>query len=115
MRPVARRPPGARQAELDAVYDLFKTQEAALGTTYFDVLARYLRSLDNWGSDESFVRVMASDGAEREATRAKKFASRIMALHISTRTFFCRRDEPPPDAAADEPESGLEAMARNFM
>ena len=29
--------------------------------------------------------------------------------------FLCRRDEPPPDAAADEPEGGLEAYARHFM
>ena len=117
MRPVARRPPGARQAELDAVYDLFKTQEAALGTTYFDVLARYLRSLDNWARDERFVRVqiMAGGDTEEIMQRVKEFASSIMSLHISTRTFLCRRGEPPPDAAADEPEGGLEAYARHFM
>ena len=32
-----------------------------------------------------------------------------MSLHIATRTFRSRRDEPLPDAAADEPEDGLEA------
>ena len=111
------RPPRATEAELDAVYDLFKTQEAALGTTYFDVLARYLRSLDNWARDERFVRyqVMAGGDTEEIMERVKEFASSIMALHISTRTFLCRRGEPPPDAAADEPEGGLEAYARHFM
>ena len=39
------RTPSTGQAGIDAVYDLFKTQEAALGTTYFDVTARYLRFL----------------------------------------------------------------------
>ena len=117
MRPVARRPPGARQAELDAVYDLFKTQEAALGTTYFDVLARYLRFLDDWARDERFLRVQVMAGGDTEEImeRVKHFASSIMSLHISTRTFLCHRGEPPPDAAADEPEVGLEAYARHFM
>lgn len=109
------RPPGSGQAELGAVYDLFKTQEAALGTTYFDVTARYLRFLDNWGSDGRFLRVIASGDMEESLARVKKFASSIMSLHISTRTFLCRRGEPPPDATADEPECGLEAYARHFM
>ena len=109
--------PGTGQAGLDGVYDLFKTQEAALGTTYFDVLARYLRSLDNWARDERFVRVQVNAGGDTEEImeRVKGFASSIMSLHISTRTFLCRRGEPPPDAAADEPEGGLEAYARHFM
>ena len=42
-------------------------------------------------------------------------ASMPEELYISTRTFLCRRGEPPPDAAADEPEGGLEAYARHFM
>ena len=109
--------PGTGQAGLDGVYDLFKTQEAALGTTYFDVLARYLRSLDNWARDERFLRVQVNAGGDTEEImeRVKNFASSIMSLHISTRTFLCRRGEPPPDAAADEPEGGLEAYARHFM
>ena len=99
------------------MYDLFQTQEAALGTTYFDVLARYLRSLDNWARDERFVRVQVNAGGDTEEImeRVKHFASSIMSLHISTRTFLCHRGEPPPDAAADEPEVGLEAYARHFM
>ena len=58
---------------------------------------------------------MASDGADRANWRLKQFVSAILALHISTRTIRSRRDEPLPDAAADEPEDGLEAMARKLM
>ena len=99
------------------MYDLFQTQEAALGTTYFDVLARYLRFLDDWARDERFLRVQVMAGGDTEEImeRVKHFASSIMSLHISTRTFLCHRGEPPPDAAADEPEVGLEAYARHFM
>ena len=77
----------------------------------------HIRSLDNWARDERFVRVqiMAGGDTEEIMERVKKFASSIMSLHISTRTFLCRRGEPPPDAAADEPEGGLEAYARHFM
>ena len=79
----------------------------------------YLRpaTIDNWARDERFVRVqiMAGGDTEEIMERVKKFASSIMSLHISTRTFLCRRGEPPPDAAADEPEGGLEAYARHFM
>ena len=57
--------------------------------------------------------------AEIEQTERAMFGmtrrEAVMALHISTRTFLCRRGEPPPDAAADEPEGGLEAYARHFM
>ena len=57
--------------------------------------------------------------AEIEQTERDQFGATrreaVMALHISTRTFLCRRGEPPPDAAADEPEGGLEAYARHFM
>ena len=102
------------------MYDLFKTQEITLGTTYLDVTARYLRFLDkglldNWASDEIFVRVFASGDREEILARVKKFTSSIMALHISTRTFRSRRDESPPDAAADEPAGGFEALARRLM
>jgi hypothetical protein len=113
------RPAGSGQAELDAVYDLFKTQEAALGTTFFDVTARYLRFLDHCGSDERFVRVLLAGGDTEDIdmeevlmARVQKFASSIMTLHLSTRTFRFRHDEPPP--AADEPEGRLEALARSF-
>ena len=80
-------------------------------------IGSYLRSLDNWARDERFVRVqiMAGGDTEEIMERVKKFTSSIMSLHISTRTFLCRRGEPPPDAAADEPEGGLEAYARHFM
>ena len=80
-------------------------------------MARYLRFLDKWASDERFVRVQVMAGGDTEEImeRVKEFASSIMSLHISTRTFLCRRGEPPPDAAADEPEGGLEAYARHFM
>ena len=71
--------------------------------------------LDNWASDEIFVRVFASGDREEILARVKKFTSSIMALHISTRTFRSRRDESPPDAAADEPAGGFEALARRLM
>ena len=81
------------------------------------MLARSLRFLDDWARDERFLRVQVNAGGDTEEImeRVKYFASSIMSLHISTRTFLCRRDEPPPDAAADEPEGGLEAYARHFM
>jgi hypothetical protein len=71
--------------------------------------------IDNWASDEIFVRVFASGDREEILARVKKFTSSIMALHISTRTFRSRRDESPPDAAADEPAGGFEALARRLM
>ena len=113
------RPPGSGQAGLDAVYDLFETQEITLGATYLDVTARYLRFLDNCGSDERFVRVLLAsvdtediDMEEVLMARVQKFASSIMTLYLSTRTFRSRHGEPPP--AADEPEGRLEALARRF-
>ena len=57
--------------------------------------------------------------AEIEQTERAMFGmTRRDAEHVlvaGLRTFLCRRGEPPPDAAADEPEVGLEAYARHFM
>ena len=75
--------------------------------------------LDNCGSDERFVRVLLAsvdtediDMEEVLMARVQKFASSIMTLYLSTRTFRSRHGEPPP--AADEPEGRLEALARRF-
>ena len=100
--------------------EIEQTERAMFGMTRREaeeLLVDDIRSLDNWARDERFVRyqVMAGGDTEEIMERVKEFASSIMALHISTRTFLCRRGEPPPDAAADEPEGGLEAYARHFM
>ena len=100
--------------------EIEQTERAMFGMTRREaeeLLVDDIRSLDNWARDERFVRyqVMAGGDTEEIMERVKEFASSIMALHISTRTFLCRRGEPPPDAAADEPEGGLEAYARHLM
>ena len=100
--------------------EIEQTERAMFGMTRREaeeLLVDDIRSLDNWARDERFVRyqVMAGGDTEEIMERVKNFASSIMSLHISTRTFLCRRGEPPPDAAADEPEGGLEAYARHFM
>ena len=100
--------------------EIEQTERAMFGMTRREaeeLLVDDIRSLDNWARDERFVRyqVMAGGDTEEIMERVKEFASSIMALHISTRAFLCRRGEPPPDAAADEPEGGLEAYARHFM
>ena len=43
--------------------------------------------------------------------------AKLTASDASSYDYFGnhRRGEPPPDAAADEPEGGLEAYARHFM
>ena len=100
--------------------EIEQTERAMFGMTRREaeeLLVDDIRSLDNWARDERFVRVQVNAGGDTEEImeRVKNFASSIMSLHISTRTFLCRRGEPPPDAAADEPEGGLEAYARHFM
>ena len=100
--------------------EIEQTERAMFGMTRREaeeLLVDDIRSLDNWARDERFLRVQVNAGGDTEEImeRVKGFASSIMSLHISTRTFLCRRGEPPPDAAADEPEGGLEAYARHFM
>ena len=102
---------------LDVASLTLDDSQASLASMPEELWRKVTSYLDNWARDERFVRyqVMAGGDTEEIMERVKEFASSIMALHISTRTFLCRRGEPPPDAAADEPEGGLEAYARHFM
>ena len=106
-------PPGPRKrADIDAVFAHFRTEEAALGTTYYAVTARYLRFLDDCWSDEAFVQAIRKLGLDA----AHNFAKAMLSLHVTTRSLQSHADDPrPPGPTADNPSGGFEAFARSLM
>ena len=106
-------PPGPRKrADIDAVFAHYRAEEAALGTTYYDVTARYLRFLDDCWSDEAFVQAIRKLGLDA----AHNFAKAMLSLHVTTRSLQSHADDPrPPGPTADNPSGGFEAFARSLM